>query len=144
MTREQLQERLTAYGPRATQSTLIALCALVAFGVAVLLAFLKASPQSRILWLSFLILNSSIVLLGTALALRTARYRAERLHLLCPRYVGDRLSAEPARLRSRRGAAARAGLKSFPIEPVRFSRTRLTKSRFPRRSLHWSGQIALP
>ena len=143
MTREQLQERLTAYGPRATQATLIAPCALVAFGVAVLLAFLKASPQSRILWLSFLILNSSIVLLGTALALRTARYRAERLHLLCPR-CGRSIVGRAGEVARSTGRCPRAGLKSFPIEPVRFSRTRLTKSRFPRRSLHWSWQTPLP
>jgi hypothetical protein len=118
MTREQLQERLTAYGPRATQATLIALCALVAFGVAVLPAFLKALY---------------------------ALPDTERSVFICSvPGVGDRLSAEPVRLRARRGAAARAGLKSFPIEPVRFSRARLTKSRFPRRSLHWSGQTPLP
>ena len=85
MTREQLQERLTAYGPRATRVTLCVLGALLALSIAVLIAFVRAPRDGRIVWLSFFVLNSSIIFFGIGLAIRAARYRAIRLDLLCPR-----------------------------------------------------------
>ena len=84
MTREQLQERLTAYGPPATLATLTTLILLIAFSVAVFIAFLRGQPEGQLVWLSFFVLNSSILALGIYLAVRTARLRAKRLHLLCP------------------------------------------------------------
>ena len=108
MTREQLQERLTTYGPRATPLMFGVFVALIAFSVAVFMLFLNAPQEGRNLWLSFFVLNSSTILLAIPLALRAARYRAKRLGLVC-RHCGKLIAGKAGRVALSTGRCSSCG-----------------------------------